>query len=64
MGASMNQPFQVFYNEEEIQDLKEEEEDRRTGAITWNLYWNYFRTALPASVIVCLFLLVLGIKGN
>ena len=64
MGASPDQPFQVLYNEEEVQDLKEEKEHRRTGAITWNLYWNYFRTALPAPVIIVLFLLVLGMKGN
>ena len=64
MGEFTDQPFQVFYNEEEIQDLKEDEEDRRTGAITWKLYWNYFRTAYPAPVILCLFLLVLGMKGN
>ena len=64
MSASMDQRFQVLYNEEEVQDLEEEEEDRRTGVITWKLYWDYFRKALPASVIVCLFLLVLGIKGN
>ena len=61
---SLDNPFQNFYNEEEIQDLKEEEEERRTGAITWKLYWNYFRTALSAPVILCLFLLVLGMKGN
>ena len=48
----------------EIEDLKEEEEDRSTGSITWKLYWNFFRTSLAAPIVFCLFLFVLGVKGN
>lgn len=46
------------------QDLKEDEEDRNTGSITWKLYWKYFRTAYSAPVILFLFLFTLGVKGN
>ena len=48
----------------EFEDLKEEEEDRSTGSITWKLYWKFFRTSLSAPVVFCLFLLVLGVKGK
>ena len=47
-----------------IEDLKEEEEDRSTGSITWKLYWNFFRTSLAAPVVFCLLLFVLGVKGK
>ena len=47
-----------------IEDLKEEEEDRSAGSITWKLYWNFFRTSLAAPVVFCLFLFVLGVKGK
>ena len=47
-----------------IEDLKEEEEDRSTGSITWKLYWKFFRTSLAAPVVLCLFLFVLGVKGE
>ena len=45
-------------------DLKEEDEDKNTGSITWKLYWNYFRTSLTAPMAFCLFLIVVGVKGN
>ena len=48
----------------EAEDLKEEEENRSTGSITWELYWTFFRTSLAAPVVLCLFLLVLGVKGK
>ena len=63
-SQSSEQPFEASCNEEEIQDLKEEEEDKSTGSITWKLYYNYFRTAHSAPVILCLFLVVLGVKGK
>ena len=47
-----------------IEDLKEEEEDRSTGSITWKLYWKFFRTSLAAPVVLGLFLFVLGVKGK
>ena len=62
--VSLDQPVESVCNEDEIQDLKEEEEDRSTGSITWKLYWSYFRTTHPAPVILCIFIVVLGMKGN
>ena len=63
-GELTEQPFQDFDAEDEIADLKEEEEDRHSGAITWKLYWNFLRTAHPAPLLLCLLLIVLGAKGN
>ena len=63
-GELTEQPLQEFYAEDEIADLKEEEEDRRSGAITWKLYWNFLRTAHPPPVLLCFLLIVLGVKGN
>ena len=48
----------------EAKDLKEEEENKSTGSITRKLYWMFFRTSLAAPVVLCLFLLVLGVKGK
>ncbi|KAL9973022.1 hypothetical protein ACROYT_G019427 [Oculina patagonica] len=47
----------------EMEDLKEEDEDRSTGSITWKLYWIYFRTSLAAPIVFCLFIIVVGVKG-
>ena len=63
-GELTEQPLQDFYAEDEIVDLKEEEEDRDSGTITWNLYWNYLRTAHPAAGLLCFLLIALGVKGN
>ena len=45
------------------QDLKEEEEDRNTGSITWKIYWSYIRTALGVPFVLCLSVAVLSMKG-
>ena len=45
------------------QDLKEEEEDRNTGSITWKIYWSYIRTALGVPLVLCLSVAVLSMKG-
>ncbi|XP_068682854.1 ATP-binding cassette sub-family C member 4-like [Montipora foliosa] len=47
-------------------DLKEEEEERMIGAVKWQLYWKYWRAALPVAGILSLavffaFVQVLGI---
>ena len=44
-------------------DLKEEEEDRMVGTVKWWLYWKYFRAALPAVLIISLFVLFSIIQG-
>ena len=56
--------FQLPSEDDAVQDLKEEEEDRNTGSITWKLYWTYIRTALRAPLVLCLGLAVLIMKGN
>lgn len=50
--------------EEVNDDLIEEEEDRMIGSVTWHLYWQYFRSAFPAALLLCLFVLVLFAQGN
>lgn len=44
-------------------DLEEEEEERMVGSVTWRLYWQYFRSAFPAVLLLCLFFLVLFVQG-
>ena len=39
-------------HDNEVEDLKEEEEDGNTGSITWDLYWKYFRTSLAAPIVL------------
>lgn len=65
-GDFIAQPqCQVECQVREIEDLtEEEEEDKSTGSITWKLYWNYFRTSLAAPMVLGLFLIVVGVKGN
>ncbi|XP_078368623.1 ATP-binding cassette sub-family C member 4-like isoform X2 [Oculina patagonica] len=42
-------------------DLKEEEESKMAGTVTWRLYWDYFRAGLPVPLILLLaFVLVLA----
>ena len=45
-------------------DLKEEDEDRMVGSVTWRLYWHYFRSAFPAVLLFWLFCLVLLVQGK
>lgn len=64
-GDSIAEPqCQVQCQVSEMEDLKEEDEDRSTGSITWMLYWNYLRTSLAAPIVFCVFLAVVGVKGN
>lgn len=45
-------------------DLKENDEERKVGSVTWSLYWQYFRSAYPVIRLLCLFLLVLLAQGK
>ncbi|PFX16866.1 Multidrug resistance-associated protein 4 [Stylophora pistillata] len=48
---------------EEVGDgLDEGGEDRMMGKVSWTLYWQYFRSALPAALLMCLFVLVLFVQ--
>lgn len=50
-------------SQNEAIDLKEEDEERKFGSVTWSLYWLYFRSAYPVIILLCLFLLVLLAQG-
>ena len=45
-------------------DLEEEVEDRMVGAITWRVYWNYLTAALPAPLVILLFLFCAFVQGG
>lgn len=45
-------------------DLTEEEEDRMIGAVKWQLYWKYFRAALPVGWIVGLAFFFAFVQGK
>lgn len=45
-----------------IADLKEDEEERMVGSVTWTLYWQYFRSAYPTVILLGLFMLVLFVQ--
>ena len=44
-------------------DLAEEEEDRMVGTVKWQLYWKYFRAALPVTLIVALAVFFAIVQG-
>jgi ABC-type Fe3+/spermidine/putrescine transport system ATPase subunit len=45
-------------------DLKEDEEDRATGIVSWHLYWEFVRVGLPAVLIVLLILFCGVVQGK
>ena len=45
-------------------DLKDEEEDRMVGSVKWQLYWDYFRAALPISLLGGLALFFVIVQGR
>ena len=44
--------------------LKEEEEDKRAGTVTWRLYWDYFKQGLPVTIIVISAVLMVSAQGK
>ena len=44
-------------------DLAEQEEDRMVGTVKWQLYWKYFRAALPVTLIVALAVFFAIVQG-
>ena len=44
-------------------DLAEGKEDRMVGTVKWQLYWKYFRAALPVTFIVALVLFFAIVQG-
>ena len=45
-------------------DLKEDEEDKSAGTVTFRLYWNYFKQGLPVSRILILAVALLFAQGK
>ena len=45
-------------------DLEEGKEERMIGSVNWCLYWRYFRSAYPATMLFCLAGLVLTVQGK
>ena len=45
-------------------DLKEEEESKTTGTVTWRLYWDYFKAGLSVPLIILLAFLLIMAQGN
>ena len=45
-------------------DLKEDEEDKSAGTVTFRLYWNYFKQGLPVSKILILAVALLFAQGK
>ena len=47
-----------------VLDLKEEEEIKTTGTVTWRLYWDYFKAGLPVPLIILLAFVLIVAQGN
>ena len=47
-----------------VLDLKEDEETKSAGTVTFRLYWNYFKEALPTSGIMLLAVALLFAQGK
>ena len=45
-------------------DLKEDEETKTAGTVTFRLYWNYFKEGLPVSRIMLLAVALLFAQGK
>ena len=47
-----------------VKELLEEEEDRSTGSVTFQLYWRYFRAGSPSAMLILLGILLLVGQGK
>jgi len=47
-----------------VLDLKEDEEVKTTGTVTWRLYWDYFKAGLPVPLIILLAFVLIVAQGN
>ena len=52
------------YKNHDSTDMREEDEDRTTGTVSWRLYWKFFRAGLPPILIGCLGLFCMIAQGN
>ena len=52
------------HEEPSVLDLKEDEETKTAGSVTFGLYWNYFKQGLPVSSIMLLVVALLFAQGK
>ena len=46
------------------EDLAEQTEDRMVGSLTWKVYWNFFREAMSAPLLLAIFLFCVLAQGG
>ncbi|KAJ7325678.1 hypothetical protein OS493_029102 [Desmophyllum pertusum] len=51
-------------DQQPVLDMKEEEESKMTGTVTWRLYWDYFKEGLSVPMIVLLAVLLISAQGK
>ncbi|KAJ7370579.1 hypothetical protein OS493_031314, partial [Desmophyllum pertusum] len=51
-------------DQQPVLDMKEEEEIKMTGTVTWRLYWDYFKEGLSAPMIVLLAISLIAAQGE
>ena len=62
--ANMGDASEAATLEPSVLDLKEDEEDKSAGTVTFRLYWNYFKQGLPVSRILILAVALLFAQGK
>ena len=62
--ANMRDVSEADDEEPSVFDLKEDEEDKSAGTVTFRLYWNYFKQGLPVSRILILAVALLFAQGK
>ena len=62
--SNMNDVLVADPEERPILDLKEDEETKSAGTVTFRLYWNYFKEGLPVSWIMLLAVGLLFAQGK
>ena len=62
--SNMSEELVADPEERPILDLKEDEETKSIGTVTFRLYWNYFKEGLPVSGIILLAISQLFAQGK
>ena len=47
-----------------VRDLKESEEQKSSGTVTWRLYWRYLNQGVPVPMIILVALLLIVGQGK
>ena len=62
--SDMSDVLEADPEERPVLDLKEDEETKSAGTVTFRLYWNYFKEGLPVSGIMFLAVALLFAQGK